>query len=73
MTSCKYYQHYEHQHCFNCSHTKELHPKSSCTTTVEIKKEWYILGNVKLAEAIVLESCKCKKFISKLDFVPLCH
>jgi hypothetical protein len=59
------YQHYEHQHyCFNCSHTKGLHPKSSCTTTVKTRKEWYILGNVKLAEAIVPEPCKCKKFIS---------
>jgi hypothetical protein len=32
---------------------------------VETRKEWYILGNVKLAEAIVPEPCKCKKFIAK--------
>jgi hypothetical protein len=35
---------------------------------VKTRKEWYILGNVKLAEAIVSEPCKCNKYISKLDF-----
>ena len=60
---------HEHQHyCFNCSHTDGLHSKSSCTTSVKTRKEWYILGNVKLAEAIISEPCKCNKFISRLDF-----
>ena len=45
------------------SHTKGLHPKSSCTTTDKTIKEWYIFGNVKLAEAIVPEPCKpCLQF-----------
>lgn len=60
MTRREYcYQHYEHQHyCFNCSHIEGLHPKGSCTLMVKTRKEWYILGNVKLAEAIVSEPCK---------------
>lgn len=45
-----------------------LHPEGSCTSMVKTRKEWYILGNVKLAEAIVSEPCKCNKYISKLDF-----
>ncbi|CAN5409793.1 hypothetical protein BH18THE2_BH18THE2_42000 [soil metagenome] len=34
------------------------------------EKEWYILGNVKLEEAVVPEPCKCKKFISKQQGIP---
>jgi hypothetical protein len=70
MTGREYcYQHYEHQHyCFSCSHIDGLHPRGSCTSMVKTRKEWYILGNVKLAEAIVSEPCKCSKYISKLDF-----
>jgi hypothetical protein len=53
-------------YCYNCSHTNGFHDNNSyCTTMVETRKEWYILGNVKLAEAIVPEPCKCKKFIAK--------
>jgi hypothetical protein len=47
---------------------ESLHPKSSCTTTGNIRKEWYILGNVKLAESMVSEPCRCKRFISEVDF-----
>lgn len=60
-------QYQENQHyCYNCSHTNGFHGnKSSCTTMVRTRREWYIMGNVKLAEAVVAERCKCKKFTSK--------
>jgi hypothetical protein len=60
-------QNQENQHyCYNCSHTNGFHGNNnSCTTMVKTKKEWYILGNVKLAEAVVSEQCKCRRFISR--------
>jgi hypothetical protein len=70
MTRREYcYRHYERQHyCFNCSHIDGLHPKVAVQQW--LRQEWYVLGNVKLAEATVFERCKCDKYISKLDFVP---
>jgi hypothetical protein len=43
----------------------EMEMENSCTTSVKTRKEWYILGKVKQAEAVVPEPCKCKKFVSK--------
>ena len=63
-------QYHENQHyCYNCSHTNGLHGNnSSCTTMVKTRKEWYVLGNVKLAEAVVHESCNCRKFVSRQHY-----
>jgi hypothetical protein len=44
---------------------KEVEMENSRTTSVKTRKEWYTLGKVKLAEAVVPEPCKCKKFVSK--------
>jgi hypothetical protein len=68
-------QYQKNQHfCYNCSHTNGFHgDNSSCTTMAKTKKEWYILGNVKLAEAVLVEPCKCKKFMSKQQAIPGYH
>jgi hypothetical protein len=62
---CQYQQ--EHQHyCYDCSHTNGSHyGNSNCRAMVETRKEWYILGTVKLAEAMVIEPCKCLRFLPK--------
>jgi hypothetical protein len=52
-------------YCYNCSHAERLHLNNICATTSKTRKEWYILGNVKLAEAVIPEPCKCKKFVYK--------
>jgi hypothetical protein len=60
-------------YCYNCSHLHGLHNTNSCTTSVKTRKEWYILGKVKLAEAVVPEPCKCKKFVSKEQAITKCY
>ncbi|HEV2876754.1 MAG TPA: hypothetical protein VGW09_05735 [Nitrososphaeraceae archaeon] len=65
---------YQENHCYNCSHTDGFHGNNNgCATMVRTRKEWYILGNVKLAEAVVVEPCKCKKFMSKQQAVSGYH
>src|SRR5918998_2541729 len=57
-------------YCYNCAHLHDLHNTNSCTTSIKTRKEWYILGKVKLAEAVVPEPCKCKKFVSRDKLSP---
>jgi hypothetical protein len=66
--------HTSQYYCYNCSHTKGFHDiNDGCTTMVETRKEWYILGNVKLAEAMVPEPCNCRKFVSRQQSITRYH